>query len=148
MSPSKKLTCKETFRGRCSSEFINWRYSQSCWYFRPSLWINSPPSPFPVWISILYTRIQCVCGGGGMGFWASDRKRPAAKYFYGSIFLDADILHCLLRVLYFYGYSTRIMLLEGYTGTDASKTYVCIKNYVYNILLLITMLEFSVFSCF
>ncbi len=31
--------------------------------FSPSFWFNSPP-PFPVWISILYTRIQCVIGGG------------------------------------------------------------------------------------
>jgi hypothetical protein len=32
----------------------------------PSLWFNSPPlpSPFLVWISILYTCIQCVRGGG------------------------------------------------------------------------------------
>ncbi len=49
--------------------------SQSWWYFQPSF-VNycpsitfslacSPPFPFPVWISILYTRIQCVGGGGG-----------------------------------------------------------------------------------
>ncbi len=46
-----------------------------------------PPSPlptFPVWISILYTRMQCVRGGGGYGFWASDRKTPAAKSIYRS----------------------------------------------------------------
>ncbi len=24
--------------GRCLSEFIDWRCSQSCWYFRPELW--------------------------------------------------------------------------------------------------------------
>ncbi len=55
-------------------EFIDWRYSQSCWYFRPALWtiasltfslVSSPP-PFHVWISVLYTRIQCLRGGGGM----------------------------------------------------------------------------------
>ncbi len=45
-------------------EYIDWRYSQSCWYFRPALWTiapltlflvssSPPPSPFPVWISIL-----------------------------------------------------------------------------------------------
>jgi hypothetical protein len=43
--------------GRCLSEFIDWRYSQSCWYFRPSF-VNCCPSnllsgstfltPFPV----------------------------------------------------------------------------------------------------
>jgi hypothetical protein len=63
-----KVTC-----GKCFSEFIDWRYSQSCWYFWPSfvtccpynLLSSStlPPSPLYVWISILYTRIQCVGGG-------------------------------------------------------------------------------------
>ncbi len=40
----------------CSTEFIDWRYSQSCWYFRPllgtvaplpSLWPPPTPPPFP-----------------------------------------------------------------------------------------------------
>jgi hypothetical protein len=66
--------------GRCLSEFIDWRCSQSCWYFRPELWTVAlltfslvqlhPPAHFPVWISILYTRIHCVRGGGygALGF--------------------------------------------------------------------------------
>jgi len=54
--------------GRCLSKFTDWRYRQSCWYFRPSV-VNFcplkllpgsifPPPPFPVWMSIQYTRIQ------------------------------------------------------------------------------------------
>jgi hypothetical protein len=36
--------------------------------------VSSPPSPFPVGISILYTRIQCVREGGVTGWEkASDR---------------------------------------------------------------------------
>ncbi len=35
--------------------------------FQPSLWFSSPPPPFPVWISILNTRIQCVGGYGVPG---------------------------------------------------------------------------------
>ncbi len=48
----------------CLIEFKDWRYSQSCWYFRPLLWTSapltfslvhltpiSPPPPHPVWIS-------------------------------------------------------------------------------------------------
>jgi hypothetical protein len=40
----------------CLIEFIDWRYSQSCWYFRPLLWtsapltfslVHLPPSPLP-----------------------------------------------------------------------------------------------------
>jgi hypothetical protein len=58
--------------GRSLSEFIDWRYSQSCWYFRPSfltccLWFNyTPPSPLPC-VKVQY--IQTVCGleGGGVG---------------------------------------------------------------------------------
>jgi hypothetical protein len=32
----------------CLIEFIDWRYSQSCWYFRPLLWTVAPlPSLWP-----------------------------------------------------------------------------------------------------
>ncbi len=58
----------------CAIEFIDWRYSQSCWYFRPVLWNSAPltfslvhlypPPPFPVWIS---TCIQTVCNRGARG---------------------------------------------------------------------------------
>ncbi len=51
-------------RGRCLSEFINWRYSRPWLYFHifdPALWPVVPLmesliqlSPFPVWISILW----------------------------------------------------------------------------------------------
>ncbi len=44
MSSSKKLICKGRC-GRCIWEFIEWRYIQSCWYFRPSF-VNCCPSPF------------------------------------------------------------------------------------------------------
>jgi hypothetical protein len=62
-------------RSRCLWDL---RYSQSCWYFRPSFVNCCPynllsgssltPLSFPVWISILYRRIQCV-RGARMGFW-------------------------------------------------------------------------------
>ncbi len=54
----------------CLLEFIDWRYSQSCWYFRPALWtvdsltlslvnFSPPPPPLPcVNKYILYTRTQ------------------------------------------------------------------------------------------
>ncbi len=55
----------------CLIEFIDWRYSQSCWYFRPLLWNIAPLTfslvhllPFPVWICTglcIYT----VCNRGG-----------------------------------------------------------------------------------
>ncbi len=69
MSASKKIDLKKGHCSMCLSEFIDWRYSQSCWYFRPSFVNCCPsnllsgltlPSPFPVWISILV----CVWGGG------------------------------------------------------------------------------------
>ncbi len=36
MSPSKKWTLRQAF-----IRVIDWRYSQPCWYFDPSLWFNS-----------------------------------------------------------------------------------------------------------
>ncbi len=63
----------------------------------PSLWFKSPtPLPFPVWTSLLYTSIQCV--RGGYGVLGLRRLTPAAKSLYRSIFLDNEILHCLLWV--------------------------------------------------
>jgi hypothetical protein len=60
MLSSKKLTCKGTvLSGRCFSKFMDLRYSQSCWYFQPSVVkcchsnllpgsiLPSLPSPFP-----------------------------------------------------------------------------------------------------
>jgi hypothetical protein len=57
----------------CLIEFIDWRDSQSCWYFRPLLWTSAPltfslvhPFPFPVWISTGVC-VHTVCKGGGEG---------------------------------------------------------------------------------
>jgi hypothetical protein len=58
----KQLTCKGTLWGRCLSEFIDWRFSQSCWYFRPSfvIWCPSPllsgsaHPPFPPSLHLHY----------------------------------------------------------------------------------------------
>ncbi len=108
----KLLTCNGTLRHAfITVYFINWRYSQSCWYFRPSFvkccpanllsGSTVPPPPFPVLISILYTGIQCVKWGGGL--WGSgpqtDKHLPQSP----QSFLDDDILHWLLWVLSFYG---------------------------------------------
>jgi hypothetical protein len=82
MSSSKKSPVKG-LRSGFLSEFIGWRYSQSCRYFRPSF-VNCcpsnllsgstlPPPPLPcVNKYTVYTYTMCW-GGGGMGFWASDR---------------------------------------------------------------------------
>jgi hypothetical protein len=84
MSPSKKNWSAKGLCRRYLSEFIDWRYSQSCWYFRlifvnccpskPSLWFTSPPflpnvNKYTVYtyISILNTLMQCVKRGGGYG---------------------------------------------------------------------------------
>jgi hypothetical protein len=60
---------------------------------------------------------------GFMGLWASDRWTPAAKSLYRSIFIDDDILPCLLWFLSFYGtmccwciVSCRIFLLNCIVG--------------------------------
>ncbi len=60
----------------CSIDFIDWRYSQSYWYFQPLSWTSAPLtfslvhlSPplgfFPVWIKYRGTCIHTVCNRGG-----------------------------------------------------------------------------------
>ncbi len=63
--------------GRCLSKFIDWRYSQSCWYFRPSLWTVAPLTFSLVQLSPPLLPLLCVnkytvctytvCKGGGYG---------------------------------------------------------------------------------
>ncbi len=53
-------------------EFIDWWYSQSCWFFRPLLWTIAPltlPAPFLLCVLSVqvYIFIQCVTGGRGSG---------------------------------------------------------------------------------
>ncbi len=57
----------------CLKEFIDWRYSQSCWYFRPSFVNYCPltfslvylthPSPLPKSHSTVYTNSVWLGGG-------------------------------------------------------------------------------------
>ncbi len=62
----------------CLLEFIDWRYCQSWWYFRPLMWTSAPltfslvhlppSSPFPVWISTeVCSHTVCNRGGRGLG---------------------------------------------------------------------------------
>ncbi len=75
MSSSKKMTVKGLC-SRCLSEFIDWRYSQSCRYFRPNF-VNCctsnilsgstlpPPRPPSLCQSTEYTDSAWQGGGGG-----------------------------------------------------------------------------------
>ncbi len=52
-------------------EFIDCRYSQSCWYLRPLLWTVAPPPslwpppPLPLpKVNVQYIQTVCGCGGG------------------------------------------------------------------------------------
>jgi hypothetical protein len=72
----------------CLIEFMVWRYSLSCWYFQPASYtvatltfslVSSPP--LPCVNKNMYT-YSVSGGGGGMGFWASDRLTLAAKSLY------------------------------------------------------------------
>jgi hypothetical protein len=73
------------------------RLAYLSWLTDSTFWLKLPH---------LCLRIQCVRGGGGTGFWASERKTPAAKSLYRSILLDADILHWLPLFLSFYAHDT------------------------------------------
>ncbi len=61
----------------CFIEFIDWRYSQTCWYFRPSfvshcpsnLLYGTPPPTSPFSKSKYSIYRQCVSGRGGGGCW-------------------------------------------------------------------------------
>ncbi len=67
------MTCKDTLRQvfirayRLEIQSVMLVFSTQLCELLPishSLWFNSlPPPPLPVWISILYTRTQCVRGG-------------------------------------------------------------------------------------
>jgi hypothetical protein len=113
-----------------------WRYSQSYWYFRPSF-VNccpsnlfsgsSPPPPhLPMWISILYmyTRIQCVKGEEVWCFGPQTDKHLPQNPFTVH-FLDDDILHCLLCVLYFY---ECYQLFRKFSGQPYQKIRHCRKS--------------------
>jgi hypothetical protein len=78
----KKLPVKG-FCCRCSSEFIDWRYSQSCWYFRPSF-VNCFPSN--------------LLSGSTL---PPPLLHLPQSPFIGQFFFD-DILQCLLSVLSLY----------------------------------------------
>ena len=60
---------------RCFIEFIDCRYSQSYWYFRPALWtialvtfslVSSPPLPLPC-VNKYTVQTYTVCNGASMG---------------------------------------------------------------------------------
>ncbi len=62
----------------CFIEFLDWRYSQSCWYFLPLLWTCAPLTfslvpyplpPFPVWISSGVQYTVCNRRGGDRVVW-------------------------------------------------------------------------------
>ncbi len=60
---------------------IDWRYSQSCWYFRPALGTIAPLSYSLVSSHPRSTRTQCVMGEYGVigGEGASDRQNNCCK---------------------------------------------------------------------
>ncbi len=82
--------------GRCLSEFIDWRYSQSCLYFLPSFVKCCPsnllsgstlfPSPPSLCEKVYCLHLYSVKGGGVNGFWASDRKPLPQSPFTGQFF--------------------------------------------------------------
>ncbi len=86
----KKLTSKETLRQvfirvyRLEIKLVMLVFRPSFVNCCPSNLLSGSTSPFPsfpVWISILYIRIQCV-RGVCMGFKASDRLTPSQVNFF------------------------------------------------------------------
>jgi hypothetical protein len=88
----KKLTCKGTLQ-QGLSEFIDWRNSQSCWYFQPSfvnncpsnLLSDSPPSSLPC-VKVEYMLAVC----GWWGCWVGlESSSLATKY----VLCELNTLH-------------------------------------------------------
>ncbi len=58
----------------CLIEFVDWKYSQSCWYFRPSFVTIAPLTfslvhiPPPTLSKVKVQYIQTVCGWEGAGW--------------------------------------------------------------------------------
>ncbi len=81
MSTSKKFICKGTLQ-QVFFRVYSLEIQSVMLVFDPALWTVAPLNfslvqlfplpPFPVWINILYTRIYCLGGGGGMVFLVSD----------------------------------------------------------------------------
>ncbi len=91
-------------RGRCLSEFRDWRYSQSCWYLRPSF-VNCCPSNLltgstlplsPLFCVNKYTVYKYTVCKGGYGV-SVPQKINTCRIVPSQVnFLDDDILHRLL----------------------------------------------------
>ncbi len=106
MLSSKKLTTKGTLR-QVFITVYRLEIQTVMRVFRPSFVHCCPLTfslvqlfslpPFPVWISILFTRKQYVRGGG----WGSGPQTD--KHLPQNPFTDYEILHCLLWVFSFYG---------------------------------------------
>ncbi len=103
--------------------------SQSCWYFQPASWTIAPLTfslvsspPLPVWISILYTSIQCVRGEYGVigGEGPPTDKTPAAKSLYRSIWT--------FGIAFYQSYlSTEVLLYISLCSSFALKyTSICV----------------------
>ncbi len=101
----EKYTCKGTLRLFFFHGLETWATFSHVGIFYPALWTIapltfslvqfSPPHPFPVWISILFTRIQCERGGG---LWGSGPQTNTCRKVRSHVnFLDDDILLCCLH---------------------------------------------------
>jgi hypothetical protein len=105
MSSPKKKLIYNGLCDRCLSQFLDWRYSQSCWYFIPSfvnccpsyLFFSSAPPPLPPLpcVNKFTEYTYTVCKGGGRA-WGSghqtDKHFPQSPFTRN--FLNDDILHC------------------------------------------------------
>jgi hypothetical protein len=88
MSSSKKFTCK----GTLLQVFIDWRYSRSCWYFRPSfvkccpsnLLSGSTPLPPPPasrpCVKVQYSLYRKCVAGRGWGILSPVRDHKLQEF--------------------------------------------------------------------
>ncbi len=108
MSSSKKFTYKGTL-GQVFIRFIDWWYSQSCWYFRPGFvnvapltfsLVSSSPPPLPYVNEFTeYTYTVCKGGYGFRGGEGQTDKHLPQSPFAGqdSEERGANLFHVVLR---------------------------------------------------
>ncbi len=78
----KNLNCKGTLRQVFIRELIDWRYSQSCWYFRPALWTAAPLPFSPVQVSPLQIPIYQVRWVESTNCFGFGRKVAKQEFFF------------------------------------------------------------------
>jgi hypothetical protein len=99
----------------CLSEFIYRRYTQSCWYFRPSF-VNCCPSPLFVW-----TTTFCI------NFYESYLSPEREPNFFSYKYYPCLVVCCRLLKMFLSNSSFDFIKWFSSTGCDQLVLLICIQ---------------------